>query len=527
MVHAILITFLLASSAVLDRPRSGTPDVDGAWGGWVELAGLELWFQVRFEGDGVWLDDFEAGPPAVRAAEFAAASGEARFVYDAPLGSIEFAGPVEGRRWSGVVTCAGLDPGTFEFTRFHDVANERILGRYEDTEGRPLWVVPRSFGGARVVELGGPDAGFAGFAMPAWLPLDDETYFAATSATPLEASAALTVVDDVLRAPGDPSRVGTRTSGDVRRARFASAGARLEGWLMVPPGEGPHPAIVFAHGSGYVGADSPFDLYVCTRLVEELGVAVLRWDKRGVWRSTGDQALATYAELADDIAAAHAWLRAQEGIDPDRVGLGGISQAPSWPIPLVAADDPDVAFVISISGSVATATETNVFNWSNRLREDGYSEDDVAEAAEFLRAALTWVGSTESVDEESLQAFLDGFGGARWFADASALAGLDTPLESAVLTRWQSNWDLDSLESWKRVRCPVYLTWGEADRLVDATRSAARIAAIGGGSEGSSFTAMVYPAPAGHDGGVLSSPSFFEALGRWFDARVADRASGD
>ena len=69
------------------------------------------------------------------------------------------------------------------------------------------------------------------------------------------------------------------------------------------------------------------------------GIAVLRFDKRGVGQSTGDLASATLLDLAGDAAAAVAWLQAQPeigAITPDEVrqyhigaGRGVIQKRPS------------------------------------------------------------------------------------------------------------------------------------------------------------------------------------------------------
>ena len=143
---------------------------------------------------------------------------------------------------------------------------------------------------------------------------------------------------------------------------FRSGSLTLHGWLMSPPSEKPIAAIAYAHGSGDVAADHIFDLYHTVRMARHLGVAVLRWDKHGVWHSGGDAQAASYHDLAEDVLAAVAWLREQKDVDPRKVGIGGISQAPSAPLPIAAARSDAVAFVIATSGFVGTIREANLFN---------------------------------------------------------------------------------------------------------------------------------------------------------------------
>src|SRR5437867_3230351 len=67
--------------------------------------------------------------------------------------------------------------------------------------------------------------------------------------------------------------------------QFTCEGVRLAGTLTLPPGPGPHPALVWVHGSGQAQR-----LTYRAPLVQTLvqaGLAVLSYDKRGVGESQG------------------------------------------------------------------------------------------------------------------------------------------------------------------------------------------------------------------------------------------------
>jgi pimeloyl-ACP methyl ester carboxylesterase len=131
------------------------------------------------------------------------------------------------------------------------------------------------------------------------------------------------------------------------------AHVRLAGTLTLPPGQGPFPAVVLIAGSGPNGRDElifghrPF--LVLADYLTRHGIAVLRYDKRGIGESTGDYATATSLDFAADADAAVAWLSTQPGIAARRVGLIGHSEG-GLIAPMVAARDPSVAFMVLMAG---------------------------------------------------------------------------------------------------------------------------------------------------------------------------------
>ena len=81
----------------------------------------------------------------------------------------------------------------------------------------------------------------------------------------------------------------------------------LAGTLTIPPGKGPFPAILLIVGSGPNDRDEsllghrPF--LVLSDYLTRKGIVVLRFDKRGVGKSTGEYATATTENFADDALA--------------------------------------------------------------------------------------------------------------------------------------------------------------------------------------------------------------------------------
>jgi len=79
------------------------------------------------------------------------------------------------------------------------------------------------------------------------------------------------------------------------------------------------------------------------------GYAVLRYDKRGVGKSSGDYAAATTMDFISDARAAIAYLRSRPDIDGARLTLIGHSEGATIGA-LLAADDPTLAGVVMMAG---------------------------------------------------------------------------------------------------------------------------------------------------------------------------------
>jgi len=141
----------------------------------------------------------------------------------------------------------------------------------------------------------------------------------------------------------------------IDNVRFASRadGVQLAGTLCTPRGIQRFPAVVLVSGSGPQDRDEsllghkPFA--VIADQLARAGIASLRYDDRGVGKSTGDFAAASSADFADDTEGAVRFLKQRVGIRPDRIGIAGHSEG-GLIGPMVAARCPDVAFLILLAG---------------------------------------------------------------------------------------------------------------------------------------------------------------------------------
>ena len=128
----------------------------------------------------------------------------------------------------------------------------------------------------------------------------------------------------------------------------------LAGTLSLPKKEGKFPAVVLISGSGQQNRDSellghkPF-LVIADYLTRN-GIAVLRYDDRGVGESKGDPTLSTSANFANDAKAAIAFLKSRKEINSKKIGIIGHSEG-GMIAPMIAADDKNIDFLVLLAGT--------------------------------------------------------------------------------------------------------------------------------------------------------------------------------
>ncbi|MBC6610134.1 alpha/beta hydrolase [Hymenobacter sp. BT507] len=164
---------------------------------------------------------------------------------------------------------------------------------------------------------------------------------------------------------GRPQEPQAPFSYQAEEVRFTnkSAGVTLAGTLTLPPGKGPFPAAVLLTGSGPQDRDEavfghkPF--LVLADYLTQQGIAVLRFDDRGVGKSTGNAATATLTDYTQDAEAAMAFLRSRPDINAKKVGLIGHSEGGTAGVRTATQAQPP-AFLVLLGMAGVPGSETVV-----------------------------------------------------------------------------------------------------------------------------------------------------------------------
>ena len=132
--------------------------------------------------------------------------------------------------------------------------------------------------------------------------------------------------------------------------------------------------VVLVHGSG-TGLLRTSLLVEATAFARQ-GLSVLIYDKRQVGYSDFQR---SYALLADDALGAVRTLRAHVGVDPEKVGIWGLSEG-GWVAPLAASRSADIAFVIVVGANAMEPLRQQTWAIANALHREGVSGSLITQA---------------------------------------------------------------------------------------------------------------------------------------------------
>jgi len=260
---------------------------------------------------------------------------------------------------------------------------------------------------------------------------------------------------------------------------FANGDITLAGTLTIPEGSGPFPAVVLITGSGAQNRDEellglrPFR-WLADYLTRH-GIAVLRYDDRGVGGSSGSVQTATSEDFAGDAIAGVHLLETRNDIAPQAIGLIGHSEG-GIVAPMAAVRSPSVAFIVLMAGTSVTGEDILYAQAEAIFRANGATEEQIRVERE-VQEALFHAVHTDEGWEEARQMVEDQARAAIEKLPESERAGI-TDIDSFVKTRAQQQiiavrlpWfryflDFDPATVLEHVGVPVLALFGEKDLQV-------------------------------------------------------------
>ncbi len=166
------------------------------------------------------------------------------------------------------------------------------------------------------------------------------------------------------------------------------AGIELAGTLTFPKEGGPFPAVVLVTGSGPQDRDEtllghkPF--LVLADYLTRQGIAVLRYDDRGVGKSAGRFSTATTQDFVNDALAAVNYLENRNDIRKNETGIIGHSEG-GLIAPLAAVKSSGVNFIVLMAGTGVTGRKILLEQSELIEKSMGMKEDQIVKGTELAR----------------------------------------------------------------------------------------------------------------------------------------------
>lgn len=167
-----------------------------------------------------------------------------------------------------------------------------------------------------------------------------------------------------------------------------TAGIKLAGTLTYPDAPGKFPAVVLVSGSGPQNRDEkllghkPF--LVLADYLTRNGIAVLRYDDRGVGQSNGNFSAATTEDFTLDAIAAVEFLKKQEFIDTQKTGIIGHSEG-GLVAPLAAVQSNNINFIVLLAGPGLRGDSILILQSELIYRANGMKEEEIQRELRLAR----------------------------------------------------------------------------------------------------------------------------------------------
>jgi alpha-beta hydrolase superfamily lysophospholipase len=250
----------------------------------------------------------------------------------------------------------------------------------------------------------------------------------------------------------------------------------LAGTLTIPNGNGPFPAVILITGSGAQNRDEALQghkpFLVIADWLTRNGIAVLRYDDRGVGKSQGDYAASTSADLSTDVEAAFLFLKNNPRINPSSIGLVGHSEG-GLIAPIVASANPEIGFIVSLAGPGVDGEQIISTQQREISKLSGLSDAEINEAA-AVNKKLYSILKKEKDDLKAETKILEEY--RKILIDSklppaeieSKCSQLKATFGAQTYTWFRYFIMTDPAVFWKKVKCPVLALNGEKDLQVSA-----------------------------------------------------------
>lgn len=276
----------------------------------------------------------------------------------------------------------------------------------------------------------------------------------------------------------------------------------LSGTLTLPQKNGKFPIFILITGSGPQNRDEeifghkPF--LVISDFLAKNGIGALRYDDRGIAKSTGNFNTSTSLDFASDVDAAISYLKTREDIDKNKIGLIGHSEG-GLIASIIASRNKDVNSVILLAGTGISGDKLLLLQQELIARTVGVSEDDIRKSKEINSKVFKMAIASES--QEKLKVDLSNYIQQTLKNDSSTKIPngmserefIDIQVAN-IVNPWMNFFlQYDPSTALTKVNCPVLALNGEKDLQVPPKENLAAIQSSLAKAGNKDVTVKIFP----------------------------------
>lgn len=321
---------------------------------------------------------------------------------------------------------------------------------------------------------------------------------------------------------------------------FSNGENKFAGTLTIPNLPGKHPAVVMITGSGAQNRDEEILGFKLFKIIADHftrnGIAVLRYDDRGVGGSTGKKNdESTTDDFSNDVIEAVKYLKTRDDINPDQIGLCGHSEG-GIVAPLAASKYNGIAFIVLIAGTGVRGIDILKEQSKLIMKADKSTDEEIEgymnmldKVYEISKKNSGWKEFREEI-RRGVEHDYDNMPIEQRNTITNSKDYINTMTDQTV-NQFKSTWmqyfiSYDPSIALSKVTCPVLMLFGEKDMQVPVKQNEAPMveALKKGGNK--DYTAKTMPS-ANHlfQQAITGNPSEYESLPKEFVPGFLDTMS--